>query len=78
MFQKKTVSCLFLGGALILSLQRYLPVGMTSLSPKKMLLDSTIVLTAMIGGVTYGSSGIQEYIQVIKKPLIIARDPKFL
>ena len=73
----RVIACTFLGGAFILSLQRYFPTkGLISLP--RMAADVIILTATMTGGLFFASSGIEDDVYVLKKPLVLARNQHLL
>ena len=73
----RVIACACLGGAFILSLQRYFPTK-GGISLGRMAIDVTILTIAMTGGLVFASNGIDDDVYTLKKPLVIAKNPQIL
>ena len=63
------IACLCLGGALVLSLQRYFPSRQLSLG--RIIIDLGVITLAMNGGLVFTSTGAEEELSLVVKPLIM-------
>ena len=73
----RVIACACLGGAFILSLQRYFPTK-GGISIGRMVIDVTVLTVAMTGGLVFASTGIEDDVYILKKPLVLARNARML
>ena len=74
LMNNRMIACTCLGGAFILSLQRYVPSQLGGITLARLAVDMGILTIAMTSGLMFASAGIEEEVQVLKKDLIVGRN----